>query len=62
MTQWKVGSRSTDGVWASHWYEAVESSTQFSLPPSSSQLDEEDLALVIDMLGHYEAMARFKLT
>jgi hypothetical protein len=62
MTQWKVGSRPTDGVWASHWYEAVESSTQFSLPPSSSpELDEADLALVADMMGHYEAMARFKL-
>ncbi len=63
MTQWKVGSRPTDGVWASHWYEAVESSTQFSLPPSSSpQLEEVDLALVVDMMEHFEAMARFKLT
>ena len=63
MTHWKVGSRSTDGVWASHWYGAVESSTQFSSPPSSaSQLDETDHALAADMMVHYEAMAVFKLS
>ena len=62
MTQWKAGSRPTDGVWASHWYGAVESSTQFSSPPSSaSQLDETDRALAADMMVHYEAMAAFKL-
>lgn len=62
MTQWKVGSRPTDGVWAAHWYGAVESSTKFSLPPSSSpQLDETDRALAEDMMVHYEAMAAFKL-
>ena len=62
MTQWKVGSRPTDGVWAAHWYGAVESSTKFSLPLSSSpQLDETDRALAEDMMVHYEAMAAFKL-
>ena len=62
MTQWKVGSRPTDGVWAAHWYGAVESSTKFSLPPSSSpQLDETDRAMAEDMMVHYEAMAAFKL-
>ena len=63
MTQWKVGSRPTDGVWAAHWFAAVESSTQFSSPPSSSpQLDETDRALAEDMMVHYEAMAAFKLS
>ena len=63
MTQWKVGSRPTDGVWASHWYEAVESSTQFSSPPlSSPQLDGTDRALAADMMVYYEAMAAFKLS
>ena len=63
MTHWKEGSRPTDGVWASHWYGAVESSTQFSSPPSSaSQLDETDHALAADMLVHYDAMAAFKLS
>ena len=63
MTHWKVGSRSTDGVWASHWYGAVESSMQFSSPPSSvTQLDAADRALAADMMVHYEAMAAFKLS
>ena len=63
MTQWKVGSRPTDGVWASHWYGAVESSTQFSSPPSSApELDETGRALAADMMAHYEAMAVFKLS
>ena len=63
MTQWKVGSRPTDGVWASHWYEEVDLSTQFSSPPSSvPQLDETDRALAADMMVHYEAMAAFKLS
>ena len=63
MTRWNAGSRSTDGVWASHWYAAVESSTGFSSPPSSSpQLDETDRALAADMMLHYEAMAEFKLS
>jgi hypothetical protein len=63
MTQWTAGSRPTDGVWASHWYGAVESSTQFSSPSlSSPQLDEVDRALAADMMVHYEAMAAFKLS
>lgn len=63
MTQWKVGSRPTDGVWAAHWYGAVELSTQFSSPPlSAPQLDETDRALAADMMAHYEAMAAFKLS
>jgi hypothetical protein len=41
----------------------VESSTQFSSPPSSaSQLDETGRALAADMMVHYEAMAEFKLS
>ncbi len=38
MLEWPVGRRSTDGIWASHWYAAVESSTCFSpyVPPSGS--------------------------
>ena len=29
MLQWPAGSRESDGVWAPHWYEAVEKSTGF---------------------------------
>jgi hypothetical protein len=32
MLWWPAGRRDTDGVWARHWYEAVERSTGF-VPP-----------------------------
>ncbi|MEZ6234392.1 MAG: hypothetical protein R3B68_09395 [Phycisphaerales bacterium] len=30
MLSWEPGPRDTDGVWAPHWYEAVEKSTAFA--------------------------------
>ena len=30
MLSWPPGRRDTDGVWAPHWYSAVESSTGFA--------------------------------
>ncbi len=35
MLSWPAGSRSSDGVWARHWYSAVEASTEFGPPPST---------------------------
>ena len=29
MLRWEAGRRTTDGIWASHWYERVEASTGF---------------------------------
>lgn len=37
MLSWAPGRRSTDGVWASHWYGSVETSTGFG-PPRESRL------------------------
>ena len=34
MLSWPAGPRDSDGVWAPHWYSAVESSTGFG-PPTS---------------------------
>jgi len=33
MLSWPKGRRETDGVWAKHWYRAVEQSTGFAPPP-----------------------------
>ncbi len=46
MLSWPAGRRATDGVWAPHWYQVVESSTCFgpylsvsaNLPPEASTL------------------------
>jgi len=32
MLEWPPGRRATDGVWAPHWYRAVEASTGFAHP------------------------------
>ena len=39
MLSWAPGRRETDGVWAPHWYRAVEKSTGFGRPDT----DEVDL-------------------
>jgi hypothetical protein len=36
MLAWPAGPRDTDGVWAPHWYAAVESSTHFGPPPGQA--------------------------
>lgn len=42
MLAWPPGRRETDGVWARHWYEAVEASTGFQAyrPPPERLPDE----------------------
>lgn len=42
MLRWEPGRRPTDGVWAPHWYAAVEASTGFDAPrPSRSGASDE---------------------
>lgn len=38
MLQWPAGKRSSDGVWAPHWYQVVEQSSDFA-PYKSKQLN-----------------------
>jgi len=38
MLSWPAGRRETDGIWAKHWYEAVERSTGFE--PYKRKMDE----------------------
>ena len=44
MLRWPAGRRATDGVWAVHWYGAVERSTGFSAPEPDA---EERLAVPV---------------
>jgi len=42
MLEWPAGKRTTDGVWAKHWYDAVEASTAFQpYRPKEVVLDDE---------------------
>lgn len=52
MLRWPPGPRSTDGIWARHWYERVERSSGFE-PPAT----EEDVSLP-DRLAAIEARCR----
>jgi hypothetical protein len=42
MLSWPPGRRETDGIWAAHWYQAVERSTGFAAyrPPPETLPDE----------------------
>jgi hypothetical protein len=64
MLTWPAGRRSSDGVWASAWYDAVERSTGFSPPRPSAQCEElpANLKRIADAARpHYERLAAFKL-
>ncbi len=60
MLSWAPGRRSTDGVWAKHWYAAVERSTGFEpyqpksvdVPPSLQPLLHEADALYQSLYRH----------
>jgi hypothetical protein len=41
MLAWPAGPRASDGVWARHWYAAVEASTGFA-PPRPARVDVPD--------------------
>lgn len=44
MLSWPAGPRTTDGVWARHWYAAVEKSTGFGPPERRDEPVPERLA------------------
>jgi Sulfotransferase domain len=59
MLSWPPGRRETDGVWADHWYEAVERSTGFApYEPRQAILDarfDDLLAAAEDIHGRLAA-------
>ncbi len=47
MLKWPKGSRTSDGVWAKHWYENVDNSEGFaSFSAKDLQLNDEQLSVV----------------
>jgi hypothetical protein len=48
MLSWPPGRRPTDGVWAAHWYGAVERSTGFAPPESAPPTVPEALRPMVD--------------
>ena len=64
MLSWERGARPTDGVWAPHWYHAVEASTGFSKPRDEVRFEDlpENLKSLADMARpYYEKMKEHRL-
>ena len=43
MLSWPPGPRDSDGIWASHWYDAVNRSTGFAPARPAPRLDDPHL-------------------
>jgi hypothetical protein len=64
MLAWPAGRRESDGVWAPHWYHAVEASTGFSPPKPDLAYDDlpDHLRRIADAaMPAYEKLAAFRL-
>lgn len=62
MLHWPAGPRASDGVWAPHWYAAVEQSTGFAPyrdPPTT--LSPFQRRLAEQARRHYEQLAPYRL-
>ncbi len=63
MLSWPAGRRDTDGVWAPHWYAAVESSTSFQPYRAKSERVPASLEpLLAECRPLYEALYRHRLS
>ena len=63
MLRWPAGRRDTDGVWAPHWYGAVEASTGFGPAPTSGPpvVDERVAHVAEEALELYRGLHRRRL-
>ena len=56
MLTWDAGARIEDGVWASHWYQAVHRSTGFAPYKAKSEFPDHLLGLLDDCKPYYEKL------
>jgi len=62
MLHWPAGGHRDDGIWASHWYGAIHSSTGFAGAEGDLPLLEpEFLPILEECLPHYTQLAALKL-
>lgn len=61
MLSWPAGPRASDGVWAKHWYEAVNRSTGFEpYRPREVKLSPELRRLADACRPHYDKLSRYR--
>lgn len=57
MLSWPTGRRDTDGIWAKHWYDAVEKSTGFQpYKPKNEVVPVEHQDLLAECIEYYQAL------
>lgn len=62
MLSWPAGKRDSDGIWAEHWYSAVEASTAFApYKPKADQVPEHLQDLLAECEVYYAEMAQYRL-
>lgn len=62
MLSWRAGPRDTDGVWAPHWYAAVQASTGFGRPdPAPATVPDRLRGLVERAQPYYDELAAHRL-
>jgi hypothetical protein len=62
MLSWPEGPRPTDGIWAKHWYAAVERTTRFNpYVPKGEPLPERLHGLHERCVGYYRTLHRHRL-
>jgi hypothetical protein len=62
MLSWPPGRRSTDGVWAKHWYAAVERSTEFHpYRPKPDPVPVGLADLYAECVRHYHLLYPYRL-
>jgi len=62
MLRWEPGIRETDGIWASHWYDAVAASTGFGTPDGDpAALDDDGKRVADQCRPYYERLAEYCL-
>jgi len=62
MLSWPPGRRDTDGIWAKHWYDAVERSTGFApYKPKNEPVPRRLQPLLEECTKHYEVLHAHRL-
>ena len=62
MLSWRPGRRDTDGIWAPHWYGAVEKSTGFApYRPKNEPVPDSLLDILEECQRHYDHLAAHRL-
>ncbi|MEM1298544.1 MAG: HAD family hydrolase [Pseudomonadota bacterium] len=62
MLSWAPGRRESDGIWAAHWYGAVEQSTGFAAPRSPAKAPAHLSDMIAECEPFYQQLASHRLT